>query len=128
MTHLEVYLLKRIITFYDRLFILAVALVALISLGILNIYMRKEQNEEFALLTQGSEQLLKISLNKEDGIYPFSYSGGEGSLEVKSGKVRMLPMDLSICPRSICSDTGWIENSYQSIICLPNSLIVQLVT
>ncbi len=39
-------------------------------------------------------------------------------------RVRMIEMDREICPEAICSETGWIDNSYQSIVCLPNRIIV----
>jgi hypothetical protein len=38
----------------------------------------------------------------------------------------MLEMDKEICPNAICSDTGWISKSYQTKVCLPNSIIVTL--
>ncbi|WP_282433973.1 NusG domain II-containing protein [Desulfosporosinus lacus] len=31
-----------------------------------------------------------------------------------------------MCPKSICSDTGWIETAYQSIVCLPNQITVRI--
>lgn len=35
-------------------------------------------------------------------------------------------MSKEICPNSICSDIGWIDNTYQSIVCLPNNIIVTI--
>ena len=29
-----------------------------------------------------------------------------------------------LCPRGICSHTGWISRDYQSIVCVPNRIIV----
>lgn len=37
----------------------------------------------------------------------------------------MLEMDRKICPDAICSDTGWIRKKYQSIVCLPNKIVVR---
>jgi len=37
-----------------------------------------------------------------------------------------LPMDRIICPRGICSETGWIEDSMKAIVCLPNRLVVSV--
>lgn len=70
----------------------------------------------------------KISLNKssESEIYEFNFNENKGYIEVKDGKVRMLEMDKSICPNAICSDTGWINKTYQMIVCLPNNIVVTL--
>lgn len=70
----------------------------------------------------------KISLNKikESKIYEFGFNSNIGYIEVKDGKVRMLEMDKKICPNAICSDTGWIDKGYQSIVCLPNNIVVTI--
>ncbi len=36
----------------------------------------------------------------------------------------MLPLSRELCPRGICSHTGWISRNYQSIVCVPNRIIV----
>ncbi|WP_242862126.1 NusG domain II-containing protein [Clostridium intestinale] len=54
------------------------------------------------------------------------FNNNTGYIEVKDGKVRMLEMSKEICPNSICSDTGWIDKIYQSIVCLPNNIIVTI--
>lgn len=38
----------------------------------------------------------------------------------------MVEMNKEICPESICSETGWIDSFYQSIVCLPNGIIVTI--
>ncbi len=83
--------------------------------GIVNV----EQNGQ-VILQLSSEQINK------DGIYNFAFDKGKGQIEVKDRKVRMLPMNRSICPRAICSETGWIENSLKAIVCLPNRLVVSV--
>ncbi|WP_129598276.1 NusG domain II-containing protein [Anaerophilus nitritogenes] len=30
----------------------------------------------------------------------------------------------NMCPRSICSEIGWIDKKYQSIVCMPNKIVV----
>jgi hypothetical protein len=35
-------------------------------------------------------------------------------------------MDKKICPNAICSDTGWISKPYQTIVCLPNHIVLSL--
>jgi hypothetical protein len=51
---------------------------------------------------------------------------GDARLEIKRGKVRMLPMKREICPRGICSQMGWIGSPGEMIICMPNKLVVRV--
>lgn len=48
----------------------------------------------------------------------------EAEVEIKDGKVRMLPIDEELCPRGICSHTGWISNYGESIACMPNRILI----
>ncbi len=48
----------------------------------------------------------------------------EAEVQIKDGKVRMLPIDEELCPRGICAHTGWIQHYSESIVCLPNRIMV----
>lgn len=73
-------------------------------------------------------EVAKLSLNIDKQLMEYDFQFGEnlGTLEILDGSVRMLPMSKDICPESICSDTGWIKDSYETIVCLPNRLIVTI--
>ncbi len=43
------------------------------------------------------------------------------TVEVKSGAIRV---EKSTCKRKICVHTGWISRSGQSIVCVPNRVII----
>jgi len=63
----------------------------------------------------------------EDGLYPIQGQPGAGTLEVRDGQIRMQPMEREICPAGICCRiTGWIKSASQTIICLPNRIVVNL--
>lgn len=81
------------------------------------------------LLEEDGKQILRIAdyRNVEEGIYPFQFQKGEGALEIREGKVRMLEMDRVVCPEGICSDTGYTDSVFQPIVCLPNRLILTVV-
>lgn len=70
-------------------------------------------------------EVAKVTLNidKQSKTYDFRFGKNVGTIEILEGRVRMLPMDLKICP-----DTGWIQYSYQMIVCLPNKIIVTIET
>ena len=59
--------------------------------------------------------------------YEFQFgNNGEHTavVEVNDGRIRMLPLNEKLCPQGICSHTGWIEHSYESIVCLPNQIMI----
>ena len=75
-------------------------------------------------------QLIKeVSMNKnESGEILFSFGAEdehEGILKYSEGRVRMLPLDKNLCPRGICSHTGWISEYGETIVCLPNRIFIQ---
>lgn len=78
------------------------------------------------ILEEDGEEILRIEdyRSKVEGIYPFQFQKGEGAIEIRDGKVRMLEMDRLICPEGICSDTGYTDSAFKSIVCLPNRLIL----
>lgn len=82
--------------------------------------------DDALVIEQNGNLLLELSEDdlRNDGQHSFRFDGGTGTLEVKDGAVRMLPMSQAICPERICSDTGWIKGSLRSIVCLPNQLVV----
>lgn len=87
------------------------------------------QNEKSNIVINVNNKIIEeIPMNAldESKIHDFNFENNEGFVEVKNGKVRMLKMDKKICPKAICSETGWIDKSYQSIICLPNKIIVTI--
>lgn len=50
--------------------------------------------------------------------------GGRMVIETSSGRVRVAE---STCDHQVCVRTGWIDFSYQSIVCLPFQVIITLV-
>ena len=57
----------------------------------------------------------------EDGVHVLN--DGLNTIEIKDGKVRMMEAK---CPNLQCVHQGWISRSYQSIVCLPNKVIVTI--
>lgn len=80
------------------------------------------------IIQVGSEVVEEIPLNytNESKNYEFGFSEYKGYIEMKNGKVRMKEMSRQICPEAICSQTGWITSTYQSIVCLPNKIVVTI--
>ena len=58
--------------------------------------------------------------------YTFSVTGKSGltnTVEVEPGRIRVREAD---CPDQICVDRGWLEADGQPIVCLPNTLVIQI--
>ncbi len=75
-------------------------------------------------------QLIKeVSIDKNENV-TISFTFGEdneheGVLEYSDGRIRMLPLDKGLCPLGICSHTGWISQYGETIVCLPNRILIQ---
>ena len=63
----------------------------------------------------------ELSLDKDGS---FRFEGIDAGFEVKNGKIRMTEVP---CPDKICEKTGYIGSSGQSIICVPNKIMVSVV-
>ncbi|MBB6216059.1 hypothetical protein HNQ80_002158 [Anaerosolibacter carboniphilus] len=82
--------------------------------------------QRYATVTVDGKVIKKISIENNGKVknYEFQFGNHTGYIEAKDGAVRMLEMSRAICPDAICSDTGWINKKYQSIVCLPNRIVV----
>jgi hypothetical protein len=111
---------------FEKIAIVGVLIVSVITTGVMMLSKTKDQNENIVIMV-GNKVEKKIPLNaNEIKTYDFNFKDQIGQIEVNKGRVRMVPMSQEICPKSICSNTGWIETTYQSIVCLPNQIIVRI--
>jgi hypothetical protein len=122
-----VVLIKIRLTFYDKLFI---AFVLAVSVGVflLNLRLDAAAEQKYLTVHVNNELVMEFSFNNKTE-RQISFSFGEKKehlavLEISGGRVRMLPLSRELCPRGICSHTGWISRNYQSIVCVPNRIIV----
>ncbi|TDT57297.1 NusG domain II-containing protein [Fonticella tunisiensis] len=108
---------------WDKLIIVTVVF-GIIGGFIYNYFVFSNKIGNTAVIFVDNNIVKKISINSENKVYDFKFKDQIGYVEVKDGAIRMLEMDKRICPEGICSDTGWISKSYQSIVCLPNKIMV----
>lgn len=84
----------------------------------------------YAVITLENQPVAVLSLAPgEDFAYHFSFgpeNEHEAIVEVVEGRVRMLDLGQDLCPRGICSHTGWISRDYESIVCLPNRIMITI--
>ncbi len=116
------------ITKWDKIIIVFLLLLSVLPVGGIVLTKVDSQNKDTIIIKVDNKLEKSISLQnqEESEIYKFNFNKNIGYIEVKDGKVRMLEMDREVCPDAICSYTGWIDKSYQSIVCLPNKIIVTI--
>lgn len=107
---------------YD--FILA-GIILVFSFSILTSFTGKPSlHERKALFFHNNEIIKKLNLSVEkESPYTFTYLNT--IVEVENGRIRIVKTD---CPRKICIHTGWIEHPGQSIICVPNKMLIEIVS
>ncbi len=83
---------------------------------------------KYARVIVQNRQVAELSLTPGDkfdyAIFFGEYNQHSATIEIDDGKIRMLPLSEDLCPRAVCSHTGWIEYSYESIVCLPNQIVI----
>jgi len=73
-----------------------------------------------AIVYQENVKLAEINMAK-DGIIPIL--GGKMQIEVSKGRIRVLDLD---CPQRTCVKMGWIQSKGQTIVCMPNHVLIEI--
>ena len=115
------------LTFYDKLLILFIMALSL-ALFFFNIRIGAQGEQKYLLIYVDNRLVMELSVNEQtEKTVSFSFGeNGENTavLEISGGMARLLPLPELHCPRGICSHTGWIGQSYQSIVCVPNRIMI----
>ncbi len=77
-------------------------------------------DSKIALVYQDNTLLKQLDL-KEDKVIPLL--NGRVEVEVRKGKIRILKTD---CAQGLCRHQGWLGQSGQAIICVPNKLFIEI--
>lgn len=93
--------------------------------SILKLSMISNVGEQTATISVSGNRVKSLSLNS-NGIFEFTFNGKVGYVEVSDKKIRMIEMDKLTCPEGVCSETGWIGKNYETIVCLPNRIVVSV--
>lgn len=116
----------RKMTLWDKILICLLIIISFAWLGLALLFNTKEGTKIIKIEVYGN-LVEKLSLTENAAnIYSFEFEENTGYIEVKDGAVRMLEMDKVICPNSICSKTGWIKEEYETIVCMPNGIVVSI--
>jgi hypothetical protein len=118
-----------ILTFYDKILIIFVIILALALLVIPFYYFSPDSEAELVLKVQQNDELIRTVAAADSYEEPiiFEVEGPIGIhiIEFNQGRARVLeaPAD---DPLKICEKTGWIDREGPIIVCVPNSLSLWL--
>ena len=110
---------NRFIKKSDFFIIGVIVIISLVFILLLN----REKNAEQAKIYKNSDLIATVSLNENA---EFTLPEAQGFLfSVKDGKISVTA---SPCENKICVHSGYISKGGQSIVCLPERLVVALVS
>lgn len=75
-----------------------------------------------------NERIMELPLTakySDEVIVPLK--NGEATILIEDGKVKVLPLPKHTCPNGICYAMGWIEKPGETIICLPNKMVLSII-
>ena len=99
-------------------------IILLISFFIFGIFKIKNNKEKEAIVYHNNDVILKIDLtDREKRNYTVKGDNGDVVIETVDGKVKVVE---EVSPKHLCSIQGYIENSMESIICLPNRIVIKI--
>ena len=112
--------LAKMLTRGDKLLITGLIMAAV--LGLIIIRYRAGGTDAVVVKVDG-RQAIRVSL-AEDRHFSVEGPLGKTEIEIRDRRVRVVD---SPCNRKICVHTGWIHKPYQTIICVPNRVVINLL-
>ncbi len=61
-------------------------------------------------------------------LIPVRAPRGLVTIELRDGRARVLPLPVEVCPLGICWNSGWTGSPAKAIVCLPNRLVLRVLT
>jgi len=115
-------------TRYDRLIIVSISVFSILLWAAFQLWPTPDQL--LAVVEIAGEKVLQFEVpatgSPESARHRITFPRGEATIEARDGRVRILPMSEAVCPLGICWATGWIGRTGQSIVCLPNRIVITL--
>lgn len=108
----------------DKVLILVVVLLAIISLGFIKKQSLSNENKYVSIQVNG-EEVKKIIFDKNiiGKTFPINSKYGYNLIEIGDEKVRVIEAD---CPDKVDVKQGYISKLGETIVCLPNKMIVEI--
>jgi hypothetical protein len=108
-----------------RFWILLIAALLILSLVGCFLVLGGRGGSAVAYIYLDGECVRTIDLGNVDEPYSFSVDGpiGTNTVSVEPGRICVSHAD---CPDQICVQQGWISDQALPIVCLPNTLVIQV--
>lgn len=99
-----------------------IAIVFIFSiLGLIYLYVQSDVSNT-AYIYYESEEILKIPL-RLDETYVVDGFNGDVTVEVSENRIRVVE---EVSPLNLCSKQGYIKYDYETIVCLPNKIVIKI--
>ncbi len=111
-------------TKWDKYLIFIIMLISILSIFYIK-NMATNQGEKYILIEVNGLEYKKITIDnsKQSKYLDINTKYGYNKLEVKNGKVRVIEAS---CKDKLDVAQGFIENSGEVIVCLPNRMVVEI--
>lgn len=100
-----------------------ILVILLLCISIAFILLRPKTESSYAEVYLKNERILTINLNTELKTYTIDGTLGTIIIEAGNGKIRVLEES---SPKHICSRQGWVSKEGDTVICLPNEVVIKL--
>ncbi len=113
---------KKLLKKWDMILITVALLAAGVFLLCINVF---STAGEYAVVEVNGETVVQLSL-AEDTVYDIEIENEvTNTLKIENGEAKMISAD---CPDKICVNHRSISKNNESIICLPNKVIITIVS
>ncbi|NMB46890.1 MAG: NusG domain II-containing protein [Firmicutes bacterium] len=107
--------------------IIYIALLSIFALGVAIAAGDQHSASSTAVVTLDGREVHRVNLDTVAKPYEFRVEtpqGGYNLIRVEQGRIRVLEAS---CPDKIDVKQGWIGRANQSIVCLPNRLVIRVL-
>lgn len=99
-------------------------LLLMVLISFLGLFLLKNDNKKNALVYYEDEMILKIDLSLK-GEHTYTVDGYNGDIIIKTNDNK-IKVESENSPNHICSNQGWIDDSYEVLVCLPNKVVIKI--
>lgn len=103
---------------------LVLILLLIVIISFVSLYFLKNDNKKNALVYYEDEMILKIDLSLK-GEHTYTVDGYNGDIIIKT-KDNKIKVESENSPNHICSNQGWVEETYEVLVCLPNKVVIKI--
>jgi hypothetical protein len=107
----------------DWKLVISLALVIIVSFALLFL-VKNNNTPKKALVYYENELVLEIDLSLK-GEHEYHVSGYNGDILIKTNDNK-IKVEEENSPNHICSKQGYIDSSYEVLVCLPNKVVIKI--